>query len=86
MRAAAVSRAGRYRGDDEHQSLILDLAVGLTAVAPAGLKVLAGVDVISGDRTLVEPDVAVTDPAHVSPRGVGEIPEFARAVLDRFEA
>jgi hypothetical protein len=63
--------------DFDHQDLVSDLVARLRPVTPEGMRVLAGVNVIDGPSTLVEPDVAVVDPAcvtadrrGVSPAGV----------------
>ena len=69
-------------GDLEHQSLIMDYAMRLTGLAPEGLRVLAGVNVVQGRMTLVEPDVAVVDPRGVDPGGLGVAPADLRLVIE----
>lgn len=59
-------------GDFEHQRLISDNSYLIRPHLPAGLEVLAGVNVIVGEQTLVEPDIAVVDP--LSPIAAGVCP------------
>jgi Uma2 family endonuclease len=62
-------------GDFEHQLLATRIATLLTPGLPEGLASLAGVNVILGDQTMVEPDVAVVDPAHLVRDGLGVSPK-----------
>ncbi len=61
-------------GDVEHQRLVSGCMVALLGRIPADLDLLAGVNVILGDDTLVEPDVAVIDTAHLVRGGLGVSP------------
>jgi Uma2 family endonuclease len=69
-------------GDFEHQRLILNYAFLIKPQLPQGLEVLAGVNVIVGEQTLVEPDVAVVDPMFVTKAGLGVAPEGLRFVVE----
>jgi Uma2 family endonuclease len=62
-------------GDFEHQRLISDYTYLIRPHVPAGLEVLAGVNVIVGEQTLVEPDIAVVDPSFVTRNGLGVSPD-----------
>lgn len=61
--------------DYEHQNLLTDLYDLLKPLMPTHLRMQFGVNVIEGDRTLVQPDLAVTDPKRVTERGLGVDPE-----------
>ena len=62
-------------GDFEHQALASRFTTLLAASIPPGSVALAGVNVILGSRTVVEPDVAVVDPAHLVRDGLGVSPK-----------
>jgi len=67
-------------GDVGHQLLITRFCRELAP--PAGLEVLAGVNVIVGDRTLLIPDVAVIDPLQLAGNGLGVTPAGLHLVVE----
>jgi Uma2 family endonuclease len=69
-------------GDVVHQQLVVEYAFSIRSRLPAGLLVLAGVNVIVGEQTLVEPDVAVVDPTFVTPDGLGVSPKGLRFAVE----
>ncbi|HST83485.1 MAG TPA: Uma2 family endonuclease [Kineosporiaceae bacterium] len=68
--------------DYEHQDLVLKIAMLLAAKNPQGSTVLPGVNVILGSQTIVEPDVAVVDPAHLVHDGLGVSPKGLLFVVE----
>jgi Uma2 family endonuclease len=69
-------------GDVVHQQLVLDYAFSIRSRLPGDLTVLAGVNVIVGVQTLVEPDVAVVDPTFVTSDGLGVSPQGLRLAVE----
>ena len=67
-------------GDVAHQILIASMCRVLDP--PDGLVVLAGVNVIVGERTLLIPDVAVIDPLHQARGGLGVTPTGLQLVVE----
>ena len=67
--------------DIEHQALVTDLTVQLYGMCPrrGGLRVFAGINVVSEPGTLIIPDVAVAD-AGVT--GVAFLPEQLALVVE----
>ena len=65
--------------DLEHQDLVMQLCLRLSAVLPPGARVLPGCSVIleggEDDDVLTIPDVAVVDPAKVARKGLGVPPD-----------
>ncbi len=68
--------------DVEHQMLATRFATVLSPGIPEGSVVLAGVNVIVGNQTVVEPDVAVVDPAHLVLDGLGVSPKGLLLVVE----
>jgi Uma2 family endonuclease len=68
--------------DFEHQVLATTLAMSLSPGIPDGAVALAGVNVILGSQTFVEPDVAVVDPAHLVHDGLGVSPKGLLFVVE----
>jgi Uma2 family endonuclease len=69
-------------GDAEHQKLVTRLAAVLLTRVPEVLEVAAGVNVIDGVYTVLEPDVAVYDPTFLTEGGLGVRPEGLRFVIE----
>jgi Uma2 family endonuclease len=69
-------------GDFEHQALAARFVTVLLPGIPDGTVVLAGVNVIIGSQTMVEPDIAVVDPAHLVHEGLGVAPEGLLFVVE----
>ena len=69
-------------GDVEHQDLCLRYAMALQPHLAGGCMALAGVNVIEGGKTLVEPDVAVFDADYQVRSGLGVSPEGLRFVIE----
>jgi Uma2 family endonuclease len=69
-------------GDYEHQDLVTKYVILINPHLPDDLRVLAGVNVILGDQTLVIPDVAVVDPSFLVQRGLGVSPEGLRLAVE----
>jgi Uma2 family endonuclease len=65
--------------DLEHQDLVMQLCLRLSAVLPTGMRVLPGFNVIleggGEEEVLTIPDVAVVDPAMVARKGLGVPPD-----------
>lgn len=61
-------------GDLDHQRLIMDYAFLIKPHVPEGLHILAGVNVIVGEQTLIEPDLAVVDLTFAAHGGLGVSP------------
>src|SRR5690349_19428798 len=68
--------------DVEHQALATRFATVLSPVVPGEAVVVAGVNVILGTQTVVEPDVAVVDPAHLVLDGLGVSPKGLLFVVE----
>jgi Uma2 family endonuclease len=69
-------------GDWQHQELITRFSARLVPVVPVDLTVLAGVNVIVGERTLLIPDLVVADGRFRVRGGLGVSPEGLRLVVE----
>jgi Uma2 family endonuclease len=69
-------------GESEHQDMVGLLCDQLRGAVPGHLRVLPGVNVIAGERTMVQPDVAVADPKHVVRGGLGVSPRGLALVIE----
>lgn len=68
--------------DVPHQLLCFDMGRRLADRVPGELRVALEVNVIVGTQTLVIPDVAVIDPAHLTERDLGVAPAGLRLVIE----
>jgi Uma2 family endonuclease len=68
--------------DLQHQALVMEYVAALRAVTPADLTVLASVNVIESDVTLVIPDVAIVDIQGATADGLGVTPGAVRLIVE----